>query len=68
MTDKQGSEKQSSTIIRVACVVAWMVAVWLVCRGEAARLSDRPVDQPLWVAAVTNLDLDTSLFLSLIHI
>ena len=66
MTDKQGSQKQSSTIIRVACVVAWMVAVWLVCRGEAARLSDRPVDQPLWVAAVTNLDLDTSLFVPLL--
>lgn len=56
----------SKTLIRIACVAAWIVGVLLCCRGEIDRFANRPQDQPVWVAAVTNLDIDTSLFVPLL--
>jgi len=47
-------------------VLAWLVAVAVVYRVEANRLAAIPADQPFWVSAITNLDVDTSLYVPLL--
>ncbi len=51
---------------RVACVLAWLMAVAVVYRAEANRLAVAPADQPHWVSVITNLDVDTSLYVPLL--